>query len=138
MAQTDARNHVNGRAGTKKHGLKELMNRPYLNQITKIPKGKDPLFFNLNPLPPKQPKRSRAIATPFSIKVSEDSKVLYFTAASSDHFVAIDSEDGSILDQIKVGSVPRGIAIERKQSAEQKAAHNLLFELGVSHDNKTH
>ena len=25
-----------------------------------------------------------------------------------------------------------------KQSAEQKAAHNLLFELGVSHDNKTH
>lgn len=122
VAQTDARNHVNGRAGTKKHGLKELMNRPYLNQITKIPKGKDPLFFNLNPLPPKQPKRSRAIATPFSIKVSEDSKVLYFTAASSDHFVAMDSEDGSILDQIKVGSVPRGIAIERKQSAEQKIA----------------
>ena len=36
IAQTDAQNHINGRAGTKKHGLKQLMNRPYLNQVTKL------------------------------------------------------------------------------------------------------
>ena len=119
VAQTDAQNHINGRSGTKKHGLKELMNRPYLNQITKIPEAKGPHFFNLNPLPPEQPNRKKAIATPFSIKVSEDNKVLYLTAASSDHLVTIDAKDGSILDRIKVGSVPRGIAIERKNSGKK-------------------
>ena len=34
IAQTDARNDANGRAGTKDHGLKELENRAFLNQIT--------------------------------------------------------------------------------------------------------
>ena len=33
VAQTDARNDVNGRSGTKKHGLKELENRAFFNQI---------------------------------------------------------------------------------------------------------
>ncbi|MEM7385268.1 MAG: hypothetical protein AAF514_10015 [Verrucomicrobiota bacterium] len=33
IAQTDARNDVNGRAGTKKQGLAELGNRAFLNQI---------------------------------------------------------------------------------------------------------
>ena len=36
IAQTDARNEVNGRSGTKKHGLKELENRAFLNQITRV------------------------------------------------------------------------------------------------------
>ena len=36
ISQTDARNHVNGRSGTKKHTLKELENRAFLNQITSI------------------------------------------------------------------------------------------------------
>ena len=36
VAQTDARNEVNGRAGTKKHGLVELENRAFLNRITSV------------------------------------------------------------------------------------------------------
>ena len=36
IAQTDARNDVNGRSGTKKHGLKELENRAFLNQVTRV------------------------------------------------------------------------------------------------------
>ena len=57
IAQTDARNDANGRAGTKAHGLKELENRPFLNQITKITfKGNRPRraqFIDLEPLPPQ-------------------------------------------------------------------------------------
>ena len=52
IAQTDARNDANGRAGTQKHGLKELENRAFLNQITQLPfkKGKpeEPKFLNWN------------------------------------------------------------------------------------------
>jgi YVTN family beta-propeller protein len=36
IAQTDARNDANGRAGSKKHGMNELENRAFLNQITKV------------------------------------------------------------------------------------------------------
>ncbi len=36
VAQTDARNDANGRAGTKKHGLAELENRAFLNRITRV------------------------------------------------------------------------------------------------------
>ena len=35
VAQADARNDANGLAGTKKHGLKELGNRAFLNQVTR-------------------------------------------------------------------------------------------------------
>jgi len=56
IAQADARNDANGRSGSKKHGLKELENRAFLNQITKVDfdgssAGK-PEFINLEPLPP--------------------------------------------------------------------------------------
>ncbi|MEY3602953.1 MAG: hypothetical protein RL169_2197, partial [Armatimonadota bacterium] len=40
IAQTDARNDANGKSGTKKHGLKELENRPFLNRISLITQGK--------------------------------------------------------------------------------------------------
>ena len=36
VAQADARNDANGKSGTDNHGLKELENRAFLNQITKI------------------------------------------------------------------------------------------------------
>ena len=36
VAQTDARNAVNGKAGTEKHGLEEMENRAFLNQITVV------------------------------------------------------------------------------------------------------
>ena len=73
VAQTDARNEANGRAGTKKHGLKELENRAFLNRITSIDfKGdhsEKPKFFDLEPLPPKQPMAGDALATPFQSRI---------------------------------------------------------------------
>ena len=58
VAQTDARNDVNGRAGTKKHDLSQLQNRAFLNRITRVPFGFDnkaaaPEFIELEPLPPQ-------------------------------------------------------------------------------------
>ena len=41
IAQTDARNDANGRSGTKKHGLAELGNRAFLNQVTMVLPGKE-------------------------------------------------------------------------------------------------
>ena len=50
IAQTDARNDANGRAGTEKHGLAEMENRAFLNRITRIDLGgsvaQEPSFFD--------------------------------------------------------------------------------------------
>ena len=112
ISNTDARNHINGRAGTKKHGLRELGNRPYLNRITKVPADGKPRFIPLNPSPPEQPSRSKAIATPYGIKVSVDGQSLYLAGASSDHLIKLDADSGEILDRVNVGAVPRGLALQ--------------------------
>ncbi|NCF87030.1 MAG: hypothetical protein GWQ08_16115, partial [Verrucomicrobiaceae bacterium] len=112
IANTDARNHINGKAGTKKHGLAELDNRPYLNRVTKVAADRRSAFFHLNPLPPEQPNRRQAVATPFGIKVSGDGRHLYLTGASSDHVIKLDAESGETLGRVKVGAVPRGIALQ--------------------------
>jgi YVTN family beta-propeller protein len=112
IANTDARNHINGKAGTKNHGLAELDNRPYLNRVTRVAADRKPTFHHLNPMPPEQPNRRQAVATPFGIKVSEDGRHLYLTGASSDHVIKLDAESGEILGRVKVGAVPRGIALQ--------------------------
>ena len=52
VAQTDAQNYVNGRAGTLGHELIDLGNRPWLNQIGVVDCGPaqcaDPSIFNLD------------------------------------------------------------------------------------------
>lgn len=125
IAQTDARNEINGRAGTKHHGLKELENRAFLNQISVIDfestvsAGKESdknakrvrQFFDLEPLPPKHPDPQDALATPFAIEISDDDSTLVVSAASSDKIFTIDSESGQVLGQVVVDSVPRGIAL---------------------------
>ncbi|MEC8941887.1 MAG: hypothetical protein VYC95_04090, partial [Verrucomicrobiota bacterium] len=114
IAQADARNDANGRSGTKKHGLAELENRAFLNQITKVlPGGKaKPEFFDLEPLPPQHPEREKALATPFAIQISGDDSTLVVSAAGSDIVFTVDAGTGSVLGRVKVGSVPRGIAVE--------------------------
>ena len=116
IAQTDARNDVNGRAGTKKHGLKEMGNRAFLNQITKISfeggKAGKPQFMNLEPLPPNHPQPDKALATPFAIQVSRDDSTLLVSAAGSDKIFTVDAETGQVLGRTQVGSVPRGIALQ--------------------------
>jgi YVTN family beta-propeller protein len=126
IAQTDARNDANGRAGTKKHGLKELENRAFLNQITRIDfdgdKSVKPKFIELEPLPPSQPKPGQALATPFAIQISADDTTLFATAAGSDKFFTMNAKSGEILDRVSVGAVPRGIAIQEDKKGKPTQA----------------
>ena len=122
IAQTDARNDANGRAGTQKHGLKELENRAFLNQITQLrfKKGKpeEPKFFELEPLPPQHPSRGQALATPFAIQISDDDSLLVATAAGSDKLFTLEAQTGKVLGRVSVGAVPRGIALQSKKTGQ--------------------
>ncbi|MGE3818352.1 MAG: hypothetical protein AB7I30_02875, partial [Isosphaeraceae bacterium] len=116
IAQTDARNHVNGRAGTRRHGLAELDNRAFLNQITRVGfsngSAEKPTFLDLEPAPPDHPAPGEALATPYAIQISEDDKTLLASAAGSDTLFTVDAESGEVLGRTNVGAVPRGIALE--------------------------
>ena len=135
IAQTDARNDANGRSGTKKHGLKELENRAFLNQITRVSfkgnKADKPEFINLEPLPPNHPKPEEALATPFAIQVSEDDSTLFATSAGSDKLFTLDASTGEILGRVSVGAVPRGIALNGKQAWVLNAVANTVSVVNV-------
>ncbi|HIG84324.1 MAG TPA: hypothetical protein EYG40_13765 [Verrucomicrobia bacterium] len=126
IAQTDARNDINGRAGTKKHGLKELENRAFLNQITKVRLGgngsEKPRFINLEPLPPKHPEPGQSLATPFAIQISNDDSTLVVTAAGSDKVFTVDTKSGNVMGRVKVESAPRGIALESSSTGKLSQA----------------
>ena len=114
IAQTDARNDANGRAGTKKHGLAEMENRAFLNRITCVDltdSGADPRFFDLEPLPPNQPEPAAALATPYGIKISDDDSTLFVSIAGSDKLITVDADTGDVLGRVDVDAVPRGIAL---------------------------
>ena len=136
IAQTDARNEVNGRSGTKKHGLKELENRAFLNQVTRVSfKGNEdqkPEFINLEPLPPKHPKPEKALATPFAIQVSEDDSTLFATSAGSDKLFTLDASTGEILGRTSVGAVPRGIALDGEQAWVLNAVANTVSVVNIA------
>jgi YVTN family beta-propeller protein len=138
IAQTDARNDANGKAGTMRHGLKEMENRAFLNQITKVALNGSPRrqFFDLEPRPPQQPERGTALATPFAIQVSGDDKTLFATAAGSDVFFSVDAESGRILDRIRVGAVPRGIALMDREAWIFNAVDNSVYLADVSNPEK--
>lgn len=126
IAQTDARNEVNGRAGTKKHGLAELENRAFLNQITSIgfegDSSEAPEFIDLEPLPPKHPESGMALATPFAIEISGDDSTLVVSASGSDKLFTIDVASGEVLGRVDVGAVPRGIAVENAENGKAALA----------------
>ena len=132
VAQTDARNDVNGRAGTKKHGLAELENRAFLNQITRIEfngsKASPPEFIDLEPAPPAEIDAATALATPFAIAVSDDDQILVASAAGSDKVFTVDPNTGQVLGRVKVDSVPRGIALESEKTGKASRAwvHNSI------------
>lgn len=125
IAQTDARNEVNGRAGTKKHGLAELENRAFLNQITSVQiggEGVKPEFFDLEPLPPNDPEPGQALATPFAIQVSDDDSTLVVSAAGSDKVFTVDAKTGAVLGRTEVDAVPRGIALTSQEDGKASKA----------------
>ncbi|MEM8670600.1 MAG: ankyrin repeat domain-containing protein [Planctomycetota bacterium] len=126
VAQTDARNHINGRAGTKQHGLAELENRAFLNQVTRVTFDKDGsdsrTFFDLEPVPPQHPSPSEALATPFAIQITDDDQTLVVSAAGSDKVFTMDAITGEVLGRVSVGSVPRGIALDHDADGMLRSA----------------
>ena len=127
VAQTDARNDVNGRAGTKKHDLSQLENRAFLNRITRVQFGPGmnaaaPEFIDLEPLPPQHPELGQALATPFAIEVSDDDATLVLSAAASDKLFTVDAKSGEVLGRIEVEAVPRGIALQHRSEGKLAAA----------------
>ncbi|NNJ24890.1 hypothetical protein [Alienimonas chondri] len=118
LAQTDARNDANGRAGTKKHGLAELGNRAFLNQITRVNvEGGEPTFFDLEPPPPVDPEPGAALATPYAVAVTADDRTVVATAAGSDTLFTVNAETGTVLGRATVGAVPRGVVLEETGDA---------------------
>jgi YVTN family beta-propeller protein len=115
VSQTDARNLVNGRAGTQGQGLADLDNRMFLNQIGVVscPAGScgAPSRFELEPLPPAQPAAGSQLATPYGIAVSGNDDVLVVTAAASNRVATVDAATGQVLDTIGVGNGPRAVAL---------------------------
>lgn len=126
IAQTDARNDANGRAGTKKHGMKEMENRAFLNQITKVAfdgsTTQKAEFIELEPLPPQHPEKGMALATPYAIQVSDDDSTLVATAAGSDKLFTVDAQSGKVLGRVPVGAVPRGVALENTEEGKPARA----------------
>lgn len=126
IAQTDARNDANGRAGTKKNGLAELENRAFLNRITSVRISGDsaeaPKFFDLEPLPPQHPAQGQGLATPFAIQISEDDSILVVSAAGSDKLFTVDADSGAVLGRADVGAVPQGIALESASGGKPSRA----------------
>ena len=115
VAQAEARNDANGKSGSEKHGLRELENRAFLNQITRIDcttnRCGKPEFIELEPLPPENPNREDALATPYGIQLTEDDRTIVATAAASSKVFTMDSETGEVLDQVLVDSIPRGLTL---------------------------
>ena len=116
VAQADARNDANGRAGTLKDGLAEMENRAFLNQITSVDCGggacAPPEFIDLEPLPPLHPAPGMALATPFAIQISDDDSTLVVSAAGSNKLFTVDATSGEVLGRADVDAVPRGISLE--------------------------
>ncbi|MEE3373451.1 MAG: hypothetical protein VX346_29205 [Planctomycetota bacterium] len=129
VAQTDARNDANGKSGTQKHGLKELENRAFLNQVTRVTfqdgAPQEPEFIELEPLPPHHPKPGQALATPYAIEVTPDDATLFVTAAGSDKLFSVHSDSGEVMGRADVGAVPRGIALE--STADGRVSHAWVF-----------
>ena len=125
IAQTDARNMANGLAGTEGHGLAEMENRAFLNQITRVAcdagcNGRT--FFDLEPTPPNHPAPGMALATPFGIQVSDDDRLLVATAAGSDRVFTMDAESGAVLGRVRVGAGPRGVALAASPTGAAQTA----------------
>ena len=143
IAQTDARNDVNGKAGTKKHNLSHLENRPYLNQISKLSPIPDdannrdihalkPRLIQLEPLPPKQPEKNAALATPYGIKVSADGQTVLATASGSNVVFAMDAATDVILSKTTVGAGPVGLALDESVDGQTYAWVYNAFDNTVS------
>ena len=133
IAQTDARNHINGRAGTKKHSLKELNNRPYANQLTdfdinywktvdnrNFAAARDKNFIDLDFINLSKQEAIHSFATPYAIELSKNESWLVGVAAGSDCVFVMEKETRKILSTERVGAGPRGLVLDDAESAVAK------------------
>ena len=111
IAQTDARNHVNGKAGTARHGLAQLGNRPFLNQLTRVA-AEEHQFLELDTVRDGLPVAELAVATPSAVQLTPDESTLLVAASGSDLLVTFDPRNQTVLGRVRVGAVPEGIAVE--------------------------
>lgn len=119
IAQTDARNAVNGQAGTSGHGLDDLQNRIFLNQLARVDCGGSPSLPCGAPtdIDLEEPPGSTVtvpLATPYGIEISDDDSTLVVTAAASSRIFTFDTSGigmGDVLDTLDVGAIPRGVAL---------------------------
>jgi hypothetical protein len=63
-----------------------------------------------------------ALATPFAIEVSGDDSTLFVSAAGSDKVFSMDAVSGKVIGRVKVGAVPRGIALSPAHGGKPKRA----------------
>jgi len=137
ISQTDARNDANGKAGSLKHDLNQLENRPYLNQITKIKRESIqnlnqinssilPQFFNLDPPPPAKFNKDDSLATPYAIQTILDEKYLLASAAGSNTIFVLSIDSEKIISKVKVGAGPVGIATDEKNIPDIAYIYNAL------------
>jgi YVTN family beta-propeller protein len=123
IAQTDARNAANGRAGSQQHGLAELENRPFFNQITRVDCSEPDSClsqtrrYELEPRPPAHPAPERALATPYDLVVLPEDDALLGVAAASDTVFRMDTASGDIQGRLAVGATPRGITLRGSDEA---------------------
>jgi YVTN family beta-propeller protein len=126
VSMTDARNHINGKAGTQKHTLKDLGNRAFLNQIGRVncqsATCRNPSVIELEPLPPEHPDKSMALATPYGMALSGDQQSLIVTAAGSGKIFVVDVPSANVVSQFTVGAVPRGIALQSGDAGKPETA----------------
>ncbi len=120
VSQADARNWVNGRVdGTAPDGdtnsdgdvnLEDLDNRMFENEISIVACNGGCGAPTQVDLEPGSPSHATALATPFGIGVTGDDSTVVATAAAVNRVFTTNSA-GSVLSQLDVGAIPRGVAL---------------------------
>jgi YVTN family beta-propeller protein len=131
IAQTDARNAVNGVTG---QNLIELENRMFDNEIGHVVCGAGscgaPAVIPLDPPLPTQPDRERALATPYGIALSDDDETLVLTAAGTSRLFTLDTRTHAVLGITDLGpdagqQIPKGVALHSRRNGAPDTAYVL-------------
>ena len=126
IANTDARNHVNGKSGTLGHDLIDYDNRLFINQLSVVDCSVDcssVTIVDLEPAPPLNPDPGNQLAMPFGIQISDDDTTVVSVAAASSRLFTTDAATQTVLGTVDVGSIPRGLALESDGSGAPQTAY---------------
>ena len=138
LAQTDARNAVNGLDG---QNLIDLDNRMFSNQVAAVSCSAGGCAApQIADLEPPGPTPATAMATPYGIALSADDATLVVTLAGSSRVATLDAASLAVLDVLDLGAgasfgqqIPRGVALRSGASGAAQTAYVLnAFENTVS------